>query len=209
MARYASVYPLVTTRALARPFTYLGDGLAKGDVVVGSARPRPHGGASCRASRKPRRTGSSRWRSSACSARVPPALVDLALWIADVLRLDAGHARSALVAPPDARAGAAAAAPGAEAAALPPERTPGGADGDAGAGARADRRGASGAAGGSCSHGATGSGKTEVYLRACAAALERGARRDRPRARDRAHAAGARPLPRPVRRRGRVSPLRA
>ena len=36
-------------------------------------------------------------------------------------------------------------------------------------------------------HGVTGSGKTEVYLRAVAAALERGRSADRARARDRAH----------------------
>ena len=29
MSRFASVYPLVTARALARPFTYLADGLEK------------------------------------------------------------------------------------------------------------------------------------------------------------------------------------
>ncbi|MBA2536377.1 MAG: hypothetical protein H0V20_02960, partial [Actinobacteria bacterium] len=33
MPRYASVFPLVTARALARPFTYLADGLEKGAVV--------------------------------------------------------------------------------------------------------------------------------------------------------------------------------
>ena len=33
MSRFASVYPLVTARALARPFTYLADGLEKGSVV--------------------------------------------------------------------------------------------------------------------------------------------------------------------------------
>ena len=48
--------------------------------------------------------------------------------------------------------------------------------------------------------GATGSGKTEVYLRACAAARRARPRRDRPRSRDRAHAADARPLPRALRR---------
>ena len=50
-------------------------------------------------------------------------------------------------------------------------------------------------------HGATGSGKTEVYLRAVAAALERGRTRDRAGARDRAHAADGGALPRALRRR--------
>ena len=34
MARYASVYPLVSARAVARPFTYLAEGLQKGSVVT-------------------------------------------------------------------------------------------------------------------------------------------------------------------------------
>src|SRR5918994_141807 len=43
VARFASVYPLVPARALARPFTYLADGLEKGSVVsvpFGRARKR-------------------------------------------------------------------------------------------------------------------------------------------------------------------------
>jgi NDP-sugar pyrophosphorylase family protein len=32
--RYASVYPLVPSRAVARPFTYLAEGLHKGSIVT-------------------------------------------------------------------------------------------------------------------------------------------------------------------------------
>ena len=57
-------------------------------------------------------------------------------------------------------------------------------------------------------HGVTGSGKTEVYLRAAAAALERGRGRDRARAGDRADAADRRALRRPLRRHRRAAALR-
>ena len=44
MSRFASVYPLVTTRALARPFTYeVPEDVVRGDVVsvrLGGARQR-------------------------------------------------------------------------------------------------------------------------------------------------------------------------
>ena len=56
-------------------------------------------------------------------------------------------------------------------------------------------------------YGETGSGKTEVYLRACEAALERGPRRDRARPGDRTHPSGIRPLPRALRRSSRRPPL--
>ncbi|MDQ3890614.1 MAG: hypothetical protein M3312_08715, partial [Actinomycetota bacterium] len=81
-ARFASVYPLVTTRALARPFTYLADGVEKGAIVsapLGPARRRGvvvAVGDSAPPDVHP--VAIERVLGS-----VPPALVDLALWLAD------------------------------------------------------------------------------------------------------------------------------
>ncbi|HET6945328.1 MAG TPA: hypothetical protein VFI01_08265, partial [Gaiellaceae bacterium] len=83
MSRLASVYPLVTARAVARPFTYeVPEEAGKGAVVVvrfGNARHRgvvtevgvaaPEGVAAAPVER--------------VAESLPPALVDLALWLAD------------------------------------------------------------------------------------------------------------------------------
>ena len=82
MPRFASIYPLVSTRALARPFTYLADGLEKGTIVSA-----PFG-------RATRRGVVVSLEDSAppevepvavdrVVGRIPSALVDIALWIAD------------------------------------------------------------------------------------------------------------------------------
>src|SRR5688500_6333219 len=107
LARFASVYPLVSARALARPFTYLADGLQKGSVVTV-----PFGGA--------RRRGVVVELGDEVPAEVepvavervlgsvPPTLVDLALWLADYYGSTPARAL-ALVAPeaPARRKGAA------------------------------------------------------------------------------------------------------
>ena len=169
-----SVYPLVTTRNLARPFTYeAAEGVGPGAVVVV-------------------RLGGRRVRGVVVEAGVaappgievaavekvvhvlPEALVRLALWLADYYGSTPGRAL-ALVAPerpvrrklqpaPGARHGLS----GGEAA---PERL---SDPQQAAIAAIveeldARQGAH-----FLLSGATGSGKTEVYLQACAAALERG-----------------------------------
>jgi primosomal protein N' (replication factor Y) len=170
--RLAEVYPLVTARALARPFTYeVPESVTRGSVVdvrLGGRRVRgivvetdveaPEGVEIAAA--------------GAVLDRVPPALVDLALWLADYYGSTVSRAL-ALVAPHlRARRGERRqpalrhALPGE---AEPTELTP------------AQRAAVArivdaldGGAGHVLLHGPTGSGKTEVYLQACSAALERG-----------------------------------
>src|SRR5919107_4331724 len=98
MSRYASVFPLVTARALAREFTYeVPDEVGPGAVVevrFGNARRRgvvtevgvalPHGVTAAPVER--------------VVEELPPALVELALWVADYYGSTPGRAL-ALVAP--------------------------------------------------------------------------------------------------------------
>jgi primosomal protein N' (replication factor Y) (superfamily II helicase) len=172
IVRLASVYPLVTARVLARPFTYEVPAEAeKGSVVevrFGNARRRgvvtevgvaaPEGVAMSAVER--------------VSDAVPAPLVDLALWLADYYGSTPGRTlqlvapvkpkRRKVQAPPaDRNAYGGEAAPAALSA---PQQL-------------ALERIVSllGNGGGNVLlYGATGSGKTEVYLQACAVALERG-----------------------------------
>jgi primosomal protein N' (replication factor Y) len=173
VTRLASVYPLVTARAVARPFTYeVPDEAEKGDVVevrFGNARrrgvvteigvPPPDGVAAAPVER--------------VAERLPPALVDLALWLADYYGSTPARAL-ALVAPQaprrrgERRHAAAAGALTAE------EETPAQlSEPQERALARIVALLESGG-GNVLLEGATGSGKTEVYVRACEAALARG-----------------------------------
>ena len=83
MTRLASVYPLVTARAVARPFTYeVPDEAEKGDVVevrFGNARRR---GVVTEIGVAPP-DGVEAAPVERVAERLPPALVDLALWLAD------------------------------------------------------------------------------------------------------------------------------
>ena len=170
MPRFASVYPLVTARALARPFTYLADGVEKGSVVsVPFGRARRRGvvvGLEDEAPPEVEPVAVERVLGS-----VSPALVDLALWIADYYGSTPARAL-ALVAPdaPARRKGARRReGPKPLPAEAPPETLTGEQEK-----ALAEIVGAMGKGGSFLLHGATGSGKTEVYLRACAEALDRG-----------------------------------
>ena len=172
MSRLASVYPLVTARAVARPFTYeVPDEAGKGAVVevrFGNARRRgvvtevgvelPEGVVAAAVDR--------------VAETVPPALVDLALWLADYYGSTPARAL-ALIAPhaPKRRgerrhasvAGALAAEPAPARLSLSQERA-----------VQRIEALLDGGGGNVLLSGATGSGKTEVYIRACDAALARG-----------------------------------
>jgi primosomal protein N' (replication factor Y) (superfamily II helicase) len=171
LPRFASVYPLVTARALARPFTYLADGVEKGSVVtVPFGRARRRGVVVGLADEAP--ADVEPVAVERVVGAVPPALVDLALWVADYYGSTPARAL-ALIAPdaPSPRKGASRREPPGELAGeeAPEELTPEQKEALARITAALDEQ-----RGTFLLHGATGSGKTEVYLRAAAEALARG-----------------------------------
>ena len=168
---YASVFPLVTARVLAREFTYeVDDGVGRGAIVsMPFGRGRARGLVVSLEDAAP--AGVDVRSVEAVVGQVPAALVDLALWLADYYGSTPGRAL-ALVAPTEKRRKdpRTRSVPPAERQSLtgedePAELTP-------------DQRAAVEriVAGGGpyLLYGPTGSGKTEVYLQACAAMLERG-----------------------------------
>jgi primosomal protein N' (replication factor Y) (superfamily II helicase) len=172
VSRLASVYPIVSARSLARPFTYeIADEVGKGAVLAirfGNAHRR---GVVVDAD-----TEAPPDVEPVAAERVletlPPALVDLALWLADYYGSTPARAL-ALVAPyqPARRgerrqvvgASALAAEPAPARLSEPQER----------ALAQIEELAESGG-GNVLLSGATGSGKTEVYIRACDAAVAAG-----------------------------------
>ena len=173
MSRYASVYPLVTARVLARPFTYeVPAEAAVGDVVevrFGNARRRA---VVTEVDVRPP-PGIEAAPVERIADAVPTPLVELALWLADYYGSTPGRAlqlvapvkpkRRKVQPPPAARAALGVAEPQVERLSESQQR----------ALARVENL-LDGDGGNLLLHGATGSGKTEVYLRACAAALARG-----------------------------------
>ena len=173
MTRYASVYPLVTARALAREFTYeVTDEVQPGAVVevrFGNAKRR---GVVTEVDVAPPK-GIETSAVERVVEELPRPLVELALWIAEYYGSTPGRAL-ALIAPVQRKARGERPQP-AERDALRGEAEP--AELSATQGAALDRIvGALDAEKGAnfLLYGATGSGKTEVYLQACAVALERG-----------------------------------
>ena len=173
MSRYASVYPLVTARAVARPFTYeIPADASVGSIVemrFGNARRRGVVTAVDVAPPDGVRTSSV----ERVAETLPASLIDLALWLADYYGSTPARAL-ALVAPYNAkRRGdrrADAVSIGSLAAEAPPDRL---SETQGRALARIGELLESGG-GNVLLYGATGSGKTEVYIRACEAALARG-----------------------------------
>ena len=167
---YASVYPLVSARAVARPFTYeVPDGVGKGTVVsVPFGRSQVRGVVVGLEERPP--PGVEALPAGKVLDELPPALVDLALWVADYYGSTPARALELVAPAKRARRGERRPTPpGLPAEAAPEQLTP---EQEAAVGRIV---GAIDAGGGRfLLYGATGSGKTEVYLQACAAALERG-----------------------------------
>jgi primosomal protein N' (replication factor Y) len=172
VSRYASVYPLVTARALAREFTYeVPDEVRPGTVVevtFGNARRR---GVVTGVDVTPP-AGVTAVPVDRVLEELPARLVELALWLAEYY--GSTPARALELVAPLRRARRKEQAPPAERQSLPGEAPPERLS-DAQQAALSRVTAALDAGGGHfLLHGATGSGKTEVYLRAAAAALERG-----------------------------------
>jgi primosomal protein N' (replication factor Y) len=172
VSRLASVYPIVSARSLSRPFTYeIEDEVGKGAVLsirFGNARRRGVVvDADAEAPPDVEPVAAERVLET-----LPPALVDLALWLADYYGSTPARAL-ALIAPqqPARRGERREVTAGA---ALPAEPAPARLS-DSQAHALARIEGLLGHGGGNVLlSGATGSGKTEVYIRASEAALAAG-----------------------------------
>src|SRR3954470_13942524 len=166
---YASVYPLVTARAVAREFTYeVPDDVRVGSIVrVPFGRSRARGIVTAIVDAPP--PGVEARPVESVVGEIPATLVELALWLADYYGSTPARALP-LVAPESPKrrkeqappAGRQSLAGEAEPAELAPEQR------------AAIARIVDAGTGHFLLYGATGSGKTEVYLQACASMLERG-----------------------------------
>jgi primosomal protein N' (replication factor Y) (superfamily II helicase) len=168
---YASVYPLVSSRAVARPFTYeVPAAVGKGAVVSLHFHGAPRRGVVVGLEERPPE-GVKAAPVGDVVDELPEPLVDLALWLADYYGSTPARALE-LVAPLKRK-------PRGERPS-PAERDSLAGEAEPAALSESQERALArivglldGGGGNFLLHGATGSGKTEVYLQACAAALER------------------------------------
>ena len=169
---FASVYPLVTARAVAREFTYeVDEGVGVGAIVrIAFGRSRARGIVVSLHDAPPE--GVDARPIESVLGEIPATLVELALWIADYYGSTPARAL-ALVAPesPKRRKEQ---APPAERQSLTGEVEPHELSEPQVAAVTRIVEAMDAGGGNLLLYGATGSGKTEVYLQACAAALERG-----------------------------------
>ena len=167
---FATVYPLVSARAVARAFTYeVPEGVGKGAVVsVPFGRSRVRGVVVATGEAPP--PGVQAAPITGVLDELSPALVDLALWVAEYY--GSTPARALELVAPRMRKRRGEVKP--SAAGLPGESAPDRLTPEQVAAVDAIVAAMDGGGGRYLLYGATGSGKTEVYLQACAAALERG-----------------------------------
>jgi primosomal protein N' (replication factor Y) len=167
---FVSVYPLVAARAVARPFTYEApDGVGKGAVVsVPFGRSNIRGVVVGEEEMPP--TGVAAVPIGRVLDELPAALVDLALWVADYYGSTPARALELVAPRKRSRRGEPRTLSPGLAGEPPPARLT--AQQEAAVARIVQAIDAGGAR--FLLYGATGSGKTEVYLQACAAALERG-----------------------------------
>jgi primosomal protein N' (replication factor Y) (superfamily II helicase) len=172
VSRYASVYPLVTARGLAREFTYeVPDEVRPGAVVevtFGNARRR---GVVTGVDVVPP-AGVTAVPVERVLEELPPALIDLALWLAEYY--GSTPARALELVAPVRRARRKEQEPPGERQSLEGEAAPNALTGEQQAALARVAEALDAEGGHFLLYGPTGSGKTEVYLQAAAAALERG-----------------------------------
>jgi primosomal protein N' (replication factor Y) len=172
VSRYASVYPLVTSRALARAFTYEApDDVERGAVVSVRLAGAKRRGVVVSVGEPPPK-GVEAAPIEGVVETIPRPLVELALWVADYYGSTPGRALG-LVAPAK-RERRKELPPPAERDALEGEAEPERLTAEQEAALARVVAALDGDGGHFLLHGATGSGKTEVYLQAAAAALARG-----------------------------------
>jgi primosomal protein N' (replication factor Y) len=169
---YASVYPLVTARAVAREFTYeVDDGVGVGAIVrIPFGRSRARGIVVGLVDAPPE--GIDARPVEGVIGEIPASLVELALWIADYY--GSTPARALALVAPESPKRRKIQAPPAERQTLVGEDEPMQLSPTQVTAVARVVEAMDAGNGNLLLYGATGSGKTEVYLQACAAALERG-----------------------------------